>query len=108
MRPYNSLILLVCVVFLVIIVFAVFLHGAVYSLLQTRAGHGAAILGTSVLYVSLLWPIPFEGWILVGATAATGLVLGVSRWLSGSVLPAILAHIVGVAKILSMWLPLMF
>jgi len=106
MRPVISYALMGCVLLLAIILVELFVHGVVYSLLDALAGRLAAILGASVLYVILLWPIPSEGWLAVTATGGVGLLLGVSRWTSGSVVPAILAQVVSVGKIVGVWLPL--
>lgn len=70
-----------------------FFRGFLYTAIATRLGHGVSIGVTTLLFLLAHLEQSWGAWGAVVALALTGAALGVLRWLSGSVVVPIFAHL---------------
>jgi membrane protease YdiL (CAAX protease family) len=103
MRRVSDIRLLAVVLMAAVSVLELFLRGALYSLIQVRRSNWLALAISTLLYVLVLQVGIGGGWIVAAVTVVVGLALGLSRWASGSVVPAIVAQLVMAAKVVPQW-----
>jgi membrane protease YdiL (CAAX protease family) len=75
-----------------ILVLELFFRGVVYSRLKNRSGVGVAILGSAVLYALVLTPAFYRWPLELGLAACAGILLAGARWVTGSIVPGLVAQ----------------
>jgi membrane protease YdiL (CAAX protease family) len=90
--PVLHLSLLAVFVVATILVLELFFRGVVYSRLKNRSGVGVAILGSAVLYALVLTPAFYRWPLELGLAACAGILLAGARWVTGSIVPGLVAQ----------------
>jgi len=91
-NPVLHFSLLAVFVIAAIVLLELFFRGVVYSRLRNRSGVTVAILGSAVLYALMLTPAFYRWPEELGLAVSAGILLAGARWVTGSIVPGLVAQ----------------